>query len=303
MKRFLLCLTTLFIFPMLCMPASAHPGKTDADGGHYDQETGEYHYHHGYPAHAHYDMDGDGDVDCPYDFDDKTDRTPNLSQSSSAYKKPVQTTPANSTVFKARANQKEETVIPIKFFLIIDGILILIILVFFLKAKWRKEELESITTQAKEEADHKQQLIKKSLKELDSDLSKKWGETYLYQLCNAPTTDCLGPDDLPRTLAEDGEKWGQKYTFYLSSPYSNYSPNGKYHRSICRYANHNCPINAFSIQHTHQTAGPCSKCKPTLPDTQWVSKYLQYKLFLNQFDISVPTESLATDSPQEPINK
>lgn len=30
-----------------------HPGRTDANGGHYDRSTGEYHYHHGYPAHQH----------------------------------------------------------------------------------------------------------------------------------------------------------------------------------------------------------------------------------------------------------
>lgn len=60
-------LASLFVFRV-----NAHPGRTDDDGGHTDNETGEYHYHHGYSAHAHYDMDGDGIVDCPYDFDDQT---------------------------------------------------------------------------------------------------------------------------------------------------------------------------------------------------------------------------------------
>lgn len=54
---------------LLCAAASAHSGRTDANGGHYDRETGEYHYHHGYPAHQH--IDGV----CPYDFDDKTGET------------------------------------------------------------------------------------------------------------------------------------------------------------------------------------------------------------------------------------
>jgi hypothetical protein len=60
---------------LLCVPALpvfAHTGKTDANGGHYDSATGEYHYHHGYPAHSHWDMDGDGVIDCPHDFDDQT---------------------------------------------------------------------------------------------------------------------------------------------------------------------------------------------------------------------------------------
>lgn len=51
---------------LLSMCASAHPGDTDENGGHYDHSTGEYHYHHGYPAHQH-----TGGV-CPYDYDNRT---------------------------------------------------------------------------------------------------------------------------------------------------------------------------------------------------------------------------------------
>lgn len=62
--------------------ALAHPGRTDANGGHIDHSTGEYHYHHGYPAHQHYDIDGDGKPDCPYAFKDNT-RSSSSSGSSS----------------------------------------------------------------------------------------------------------------------------------------------------------------------------------------------------------------------------
>lgn len=72
MKRFL---AFVLAFLLLLSPTVlAHSGRTDANGGHYDRSTGEYHYHHGYPAHQHYDMDGDGVVDCPYNFDDQTGR-------------------------------------------------------------------------------------------------------------------------------------------------------------------------------------------------------------------------------------
>lgn len=67
---------------LYAVPVLAHPGRTDADGGHYDSDTGEYHYHHGYPAHQHYDIDGDGKPDCPYDFDDKTGSRSGSSSSS-----------------------------------------------------------------------------------------------------------------------------------------------------------------------------------------------------------------------------
>lgn len=39
----------------------AHSGKTDANGGHYNNSTGEYHFHHGYAAHQH--INGV----CPYE--------------------------------------------------------------------------------------------------------------------------------------------------------------------------------------------------------------------------------------------
>lgn len=63
MKRFMIvCAVALSIF----LTAYAHSGGTDANGGHYNRKTGEYHYHHGYPEHQHYNGV------CPYDFKDNT---------------------------------------------------------------------------------------------------------------------------------------------------------------------------------------------------------------------------------------
>lgn len=93
-------LAFLLAFLLLLSPTVlAHSGKTDANGGHYDRSTGEYHYHHGYPAHQHYDMDGDGIIDCPYDFDDQTDhsdRGGSSSQSKPSSSYDVQSTPRPS---------------------------------------------------------------------------------------------------------------------------------------------------------------------------------------------------------------
>lgn len=62
---FLLTLLMLSSF----ITVSAHSGRTDGAGGHYDSSTGEYHYHHGYPAHQH------KNGVCPYDYDDNTDHS------------------------------------------------------------------------------------------------------------------------------------------------------------------------------------------------------------------------------------
>lgn len=55
---------------MLCVTASAHPGRTDSSGGHRDNNNvsglGSYHYHHGHPAHLH------TNGICPYNYVDKT---------------------------------------------------------------------------------------------------------------------------------------------------------------------------------------------------------------------------------------
>ena len=46
-------IAVLALLSLLTPLASAHPGHTDAAGGHWDSSTGEYPYHHGYPAHQH----------------------------------------------------------------------------------------------------------------------------------------------------------------------------------------------------------------------------------------------------------
>ena len=37
----------LFAIMLLVLPSSAHPGRTDLNGGHWNRSTGEYHYHDG----------------------------------------------------------------------------------------------------------------------------------------------------------------------------------------------------------------------------------------------------------------
>lgn len=99
--RFLKMLVCLTLCACLTIVAYAHSGKTDADGGHTDSSTGEYHYHHGYPAHQHSDLDGDGILDCPYKFDDKTGSSGTNGNSSSK-------TPTKGTIL-AHDSSEENT--------------------------------------------------------------------------------------------------------------------------------------------------------------------------------------------------
>ncbi|WP_306488323.1 YHYH domain-containing protein [Agathobaculum sp.] len=84
-------ITAILCFILVFVSASAHSGRTDANGGHWDSSTAEYHYHHGYPAHQH------TNGVCPYDYDDQTGATsgsPSSGSSSNAVA--VTTTDSNS---------------------------------------------------------------------------------------------------------------------------------------------------------------------------------------------------------------
>ncbi len=68
--RKLILFLSLLVFLSSSITVSAHPGRTDGKGGHYDRSTGEYHYHHGYSAHQH------EDGTCPYiDYETETSTT------------------------------------------------------------------------------------------------------------------------------------------------------------------------------------------------------------------------------------
>lgn len=60
-RAFVLWVIIASLMVSFCSVSFAHSGRTDANGGHYDHSTGEYHYHHGYPAHQH------PNGICPYD--------------------------------------------------------------------------------------------------------------------------------------------------------------------------------------------------------------------------------------------
>lgn len=61
-KFLFLIITVILIFATAITPVFAHSGRTDSNGGHKDNSTGEYHYHHGHPAHQH------PNGKCPYEF-------------------------------------------------------------------------------------------------------------------------------------------------------------------------------------------------------------------------------------------
>lgn len=108
-KHLSIAIISVVILSFLPLNVYAHAGKTDANGGHYDWSTGEYHYHHGYAAHQHYDMDADGIIDCPYDFDDKTAHGTGNSQFGISEYDYFERTTLDSSLNKSQNQKKEST--------------------------------------------------------------------------------------------------------------------------------------------------------------------------------------------------
>lgn len=89
--------SVLFCLLLLFVSASAHAGRTDAAGGHWDRSSGTYHYHHGYPAHQH------TNGICPYDYDDQTGENSDSNTASS----PVQSSNITETEIEEEINWKD----------------------------------------------------------------------------------------------------------------------------------------------------------------------------------------------------
>ncbi len=141
------CVAVLLFLIVFTTPLSAHAGKTDSAGGHYDHDSGEYHYHHGYPAHSHYDMDGDGRKDCPYNFDDRTGYNSGEPSSSSSSHSTLPSKPSGSQV-SSRAPSSNKSTATLRTWIACVMLIILYfsvrILFFRFRCKTRKYELSGL---------------------------------------------------------------------------------------------------------------------------------------------------------------
>lgn len=71
MKKLVCLVFVALVVALSLCTAFAHGGGTDGNGGHYDQDSGEYHYHHGYSAHQH------KNGECPYEDSRKSSEEAN----------------------------------------------------------------------------------------------------------------------------------------------------------------------------------------------------------------------------------
>lgn len=94
---------SLCLIHLLPVISYAHSGRTDANGGHYNRSTGEYHYHHGYPAHQH------TNGVCPYDFKDKTNHSSGSNSGSSSKSSNSSKSPSGSSTTQENSSADTES--------------------------------------------------------------------------------------------------------------------------------------------------------------------------------------------------
>lgn len=204
MHRWLSLLLCIVSFCLIPITAFAHPGRTDANGGHWDSSTGEYHYHHGYSAHDHYDMNGDGVVDCPYDFVDRTGRnsgTPSGSKtSSSIYEKvPAETV----TVYKDREVIKEVPYTPP---LMKWALCMCIFMIFFLLAVILIKSSEN--AKLRESICHLEIDLKRQKEDHDAELKKQ--EAYYMRMIDPNHGKIRKPTPKEDQFSKPMVNWGSR---------------------------------------------------------------------------------------------
>lgn len=154
MKRIWKPILLFLLILLLTIPASAHPGRTDSNGGHWDRSNGTYHYHTGeYAGRSQTSSSSTAPTNPPV-----TSPPPTRTTTSSA------TTPAPK-----KEPEKEEPIVPIQYCLI--AIPIFCIITWIIRARSiDKVKYEEWNKQAKSESSLKKEIAK--LKEENASLKK-----------------------------------------------------------------------------------------------------------------------------------
>lgn len=114
----------------------------------------------------------------------------------------------------------------------------------------------------------------------------------ILEYINAPKGDFIASDGLPSS-PKGKQKWGDKYTFYVTST-------GKaYHKKGCQYSGY-LPVNAYEIQEQKVDSvycrghifHKCSMCNPELPDMLWVKRVEEINNDLRKHSIPLDAVNL-----------
>lgn len=277
MKKLRIAVALLLAAMICCVAGFAHPGKTDANGGHWDRSTGTYHYHHGYPAHQH------TNGICPYDFDDQTGANSGSSSgTSNSYNSSSYTRPSKQDTGGFEGEQttteldKKGNIVRTVLNLALGGFPVWISLWAAVdsaldtrrhtrKLKAAEEAQALARKQQEEEAERKRQEEKERLQiERDGFLLAYEGKS-LNELIPPPKGCYIGKLALP--YGPGAGEWGE-YTAYIT-------PKGQafHSRPICGSA-HGMSVN---LALARKGRVPCARCCKSLPTLVWYDE--QRKLY------------------------
>lgn len=266
MKRKISLLTIIFLLS-LSVSSSAHPGRTDQNGGHWDRETGEYHFHTGEYA----------------------GRSSSGSTSTATYEPftPPYTPPATNPYRENKkidtsdvSEQEEHPVLEAVVFLVLLYI-IGVSFFTFLRALCHIIYDDKLK---KNLPKHYINLFAEKLNDLN--LCEKKLCEYEKELIEFNKTDVIpdqyeiGTDDLPKEKNVNG--WGQTFTVYKSRKgYAIHAKLGCCGAKI--------PKHIFYIIKSKGLLCFCKKCCKSyeIPDYSWYDKYLHDKKIKSEYKLQL----------------
>lgn len=234
----------------LCLGVSAHSGKTDAQGGHYNHATGEYHFHHGFPAHQH--VNGV----CPYDFEDRTGESSGTDGEEKLNFTDV-TGPGTS------GEQSEQKVSPlassIAFFIKNIGVFVLpfVALAFWNVYRKQKQERKQFL---EEKRKYEALYSGKSMWEEAKVPNGAWFDDKGYPHRKAPGT----LDEFAVFITKSG---------------------ACYHRHTCPMARNGRLVNLCEAKSYGKS--PCARCHPPGDLPEWVKTYQRLRWIQKKYDVGL----------------
>lgn len=254
MRKRLLLLLAIVSISMSCISIPlAHPGRTDAYGGHWDHSTGEYHFHHGYPAHQH--IDGV----CPYDFDDQTNHNSGGSSSSSSGSSSGGSSTTTEEIPEDDCNKFSWVGILCVAVCLWPLILEVISSLF--------EKISALWASCKNKKNYYSKEVKLHYQEMYGGKSRN----EIARLCGMPIKVYINAENLPCS----NDPYTQ-YSFYISSSGKSYHKKEGCSRAFRK-------VNAVSLS----GYAPCKICKPVRPDLLWYYKYLDVLDRLRKYKIDI----------------
>lgn len=323
-KKFSLCIIMALL---LLTVASAHPGRTDSHGGHYDSETGEYHYHHGYAAHQHTDLDDDGIPDCPYDFDDKTGESSGSKSGFASGKqeyhseiitveteKTHQPTQINrNSSIAAKENEKRKIPDGVLWFLVFvvgpyAALFLYVSICVFIenrrnRIKILRESMFELSRIYETEINkrnwrsyhkHHQKILAHEISDQLRNINGRALNIKLsYNPKNVPDIDSIAPIPNGCFIGADAlphSRPDDDYTVFVTK-------SGVYHSRKCAYAKYGHSVNIIKVV----SSRPCFKCNPN-PDLRWYVKRVESEKQLNALQevLAYTGNTLSPQLPAQP---